>query len=204
MTEKQPSFTVTDRRKFTMEGDVRDESASSQEEVVETASAPPAAEKPDTNVVTMPTPQPPAQAGAEASEDEQQPQPTAQETATTHAAYQQSSRELDTMLRAANPGMPDEGAIGFEHLVQSLSMSAAIGMGAGTEPGQKPRIDILGARQSIDMLAVLQEKTKGNLSAQEQSLLQNSLFELRMMFLEITNAISQSARQQPPPGTGKK
>jgi hypothetical protein len=72
-------------------------------------------------------------------------------------------------------------------------------MGAATEPGQKPRIDIIGARQSIDMLTVLQEKTRGNLNEKEQQLLQNMLFEVRMMFLEITNAIASQA-QNPPPG----
>jgi hypothetical protein len=72
-------------------------------------------------------------------------------------------------------------------------------MGAATEPGQKPRIDIIGARQSIDMLTVLQEKTRGNLNDTEQQLLQNMLFEVRMMFLEITNAIASQA-QQPPSG----
>jgi hypothetical protein len=49
------------------------------------------------------------------------------------------------------------------------------------------------------MLGVLQEKTKGNLTEKEQRLLQNALFELRMMFLEITNAITQQA-QNPPKG----
>ena len=71
-------------------------------------------------------------------------------------------------------------------------------MGAGTEPGQKPRIDIVGARQSIDMLSILQDKTKGNLTDKEQRLLQNALFDLRMMFVELTNAIAQSAQQPPP------
>ena len=63
----------------------------------------------------------------------------------------------------------------------------------GAQPGEQPRVDILGARQSIDMLSVLVEKTKGNLTDKEQRLLQNALFELRMMFMEITNAISASA-----------
>jgi hypothetical protein len=49
------------------------------------------------------------------------------------------------------------------------------------------------------MLTVLQEKTKGNLTEREQTLLQNALFELRMMFLEMTNAIAKSA-QRPPIG----
>ena len=87
----------------------------------------------------------------------------------------------------------------MEHVIQSIYISAIMAMGAATEPGQKPRIDIVGARQSVDMLGVLQEKTKGNLTEKEQRLLQNALFELRMMFLEITNAIAQQA-QNPPKG----
>jgi Domain of unknown function (DUF1844) len=71
-------------------------------------------------------------------------------------------------------------------------------MGAGTEQGQPPRIDIVGARQSIDMLAILQDKTQGNLTEKEQRLLQNALFDLRMMFVEITNAIAKQAQQPPP------
>ena len=194
MTDKQPSFTVTDRRKFTMEGDVRDESASSEQEVpVQTA---PPAEKQDAKVIAMPAPPAPE----EAQQEEPVPQPSAQEAAAQHAAYEQSSRDLDNMLRTANPGMPAEGVVTFDHVIQSIYLSAVMGMGAGTEPGQKPQIDILGARQSIDMLGVLQEKTRGNLSEKEQRLLQNALFELRMMFLEITNVISQSAKQPPPAG----
>ncbi|MBW4026829.1 MAG: DUF1844 domain-containing protein [Acidobacteria bacterium] len=103
------------------------------------------------------------------------------------------------MLRAANPGMAAPGVVSFDHVIQSIYLSAVMALGAGAEPGQKPRIDIMGARQSIDMLSVLQEKTKGNLTSKEQTLLQGALFELRMMFLEITNAIAQSAQRQPPP-----
>jgi hypothetical protein len=62
-------------------------------------------------------------------------------------------------------------------------------------------VDILGARQSIDMLALLEEKTRGNLTQKEAATLKNVLFELRMMFLEITNAIAQQAQH---PAEGKK
>ena len=44
--------------------------------------------------------------------------------------------------------------------------------------GQQPQVDILGARQSIDMLAVLADKTKGNLTPEETRLLDSALFEL--------------------------
>ncbi len=126
------------------------------------------------------------------------------ETAAQDEAYRQSSRDIDSMLRQTNPGMQTPGVVGFEHVIQSFYLSAIMAMGAGTEPGQKPRIDILGARQAIDMLAVLEQKTKGNLSPEEQQLVQGITFELRMMFLELTNAISRQAQQGSavPPGAG--
>ena len=58
-------------------------------------------------------------------------------------------------------------AMNFDRLVQSLYMTAAVQMGAGSAPNEQPRIDILGARQSIDMLSVLDEKTKGNLRSRK-------------------------------------
>lgn len=125
---------------------------------------------------------------------------SAAETATQDAAYRASSRELDAMLSQANPGMQKPGVVTFEHVIQSFYLSAIMAMGADAQPGEKPRIDILGARQSIDMLTVLEEKTKGNLSPQESQLLQGITFELRMMFLELTNAISKQAQQPPPTG----
>ena len=51
----------------------------------------------------------------------------------------------------------------------------------------------MGARQSIDMLSILADKTKGNLTTEESRLLDNALFELRMGFLEITQALARSA-----------
>lgn len=211
MEEKPPAFTVTDRRKFSLDGDLREENQAAEEANTSTESAT------RSNVVSMPR----REAESEAKQDthsesgssntptaasttnsgqDAEPEPiTAQESAEQHEAYRESSAQLDNMLRQANPEMQESGPVAFEHVIQSIYLSAMIALGAGTEPGQKPRIDILGARQSIDMLGVLQEKTKGNLTEQEQTLLQRALFELRMMFLEITNAISQAAQQGPPP-----
>jgi hypothetical protein len=186
MDEKQPTFTVTDRRKFTAEGELRDDAPAAEQQEEKPAAAP----EPE-KVVTMPAPE----TKEAAAEEAELPQFTAQETAEQHAAYQESSRQIDDMLRQANPGVAATGVIAFEHIIQSFYVSAMIAMGAGTEPGQKARVDILGARQSIDMLALLQEKTKGNLTQKEEATLQNVLFELRMMFLEITNAIAQSAQR---------
>lgn len=205
MEEKTPSFTVSDRRKFTLEGELRDENAATTKET--TPAPPPAAEpaaadtKPGPRLVTPPSPS----EEAEAAEDEELlPEPTAQESAEQHAAYKQSSEELDSMLRQANPGLGPSDPATMEHIIQSMYLSAVVAMGAATEPGQKPRIDIVGARQGIDMLGVLQEKTRGNLTDKEQRLLQNALFELRMMFLDITNAIAKQAQNPPKPPRGAK
>jgi hypothetical protein len=92
----------------------------------------------------------------------------------------------------------------FEALVQSVYMSAIVQLGGATPEGQQPQVDILGARQSIDMLGILAEKTKGNLTESEQRLLDSALFELRMAFLEITQALARSAAAKSPnPTPGK-
>jgi hypothetical protein len=211
MSEKPPVFTVTDRRKFTLEGELRDEAAQASqpeeakkpEPAAQPASEP--APDPGPRLVTAPSQKEAAApessssvAVAEAEEDtETPPEVSAQDEAAAQHAYQQSSEHIGIMLRAANPGSDATPVVSIEHVIQSVYLSAIVALGAAAEPGQKPRIDILGARQSIDMLGVLQEKTKGNLSEKEQRLLQNALFETRMMFLEVTNAIAQQAARPP-------
>ncbi len=81
-------------------------------------------------------------------------------------------------------------------------MQAVMQLGGGGQPGEQPQIDILGARQSIDMLGILSEKTSGNLSKTEDVLLSSALFELRLAFLEMTQALARSAQQRNPGGPG--
>jgi hypothetical protein len=89
--------------------------------------------------------------------------------------------------------------ISFEHLVQQFYVSAMIQMGAGTQEGQRPKVDILGARTTIDLLGVLAEKTKGNLTEAENKTLQTVLFEVRMAFLELTSMITLQSMTPPQP-----
>jgi hypothetical protein len=72
----------------------------------------------------------------------------------------------------------------FEFLVFSLKMQAEmrLGMLQITEEKQEP--DLPSARHAIDMLAMIAEKTKGNLSLEEQRLVENSLTELRFRFVQ--------------------
>ncbi len=201
MRDKEPQFTVTDRRKFTAEGELRDGTAG------ESSPPPPVAERITPSVAPQATVTTQAAHTVEepdtvAFEDEETiPEPTAAESAQQRQEYHASARHLDDMFRKANPGQPAVPVMNFDRLVQSLYMTAAVQLGAGSAPNEQPRIDILGARQSIDMLSVLDEKTKGNLTDQEKRLLQNALFDLRMSFLEITNAIASSAQR--PPQAGK-
>ncbi len=216
MSEKEPEFVVTDRRKFTLEGDRREDAPQEQEwvptPILPAKESAPAAASPAQPAGPRAVPDAaPAASSLDAAaanaaqkdeqeqmqEQDQMPQPpTEAESAEAHAVYTASSRQLDEVVRAANPGMQPIPVMDFPHLVQSLYMSALMQMGAGTPEGQQPRLDILGARQTIDMLGVLSEKTAGNLSDEETAFLQSALFELRMGFLEITQAIARNARQQ--------
>jgi hypothetical protein len=107
---------------------------------------------------------------------------------------------VEDLLRAQNPAVGAQPPIGFEQLVQQFYLSAMIQMGAGTQEGQRPRVDIVGARATIDLLGVLAEKTRGNLTEAEERMLESVLFEMRMAFLELTSMISVQDMPPPPPG----
>jgi hypothetical protein len=64
------------------------------------------------------------------------------------------------------------------------------------EDEEKPRPNLPIARHSIDLLAMLLEKTKGNLALEERRLLENSLTELRFRFVQISEELSQAASQK--------
>lgn len=73
----------------------------------------------------------------------------------------------------------------FETLVQMFSMQAMVSLGAIPDPGSgKPEVQLTLARHFIDLLGVVEAKTRGNLSPDEASLLDGSLHSLRMLYLE--------------------
>ena len=213
MPEQNKPFVVTDRRKFTVDGEPRPDADPSPEkekrqpapvENTESASsAGPVREvgpKATSTVTTESQPAPPSQAAAEENPDGPHAGPTAEQSEQSRRAYEMTADRLDTAIRAANPGMEHPPAMSFEQLVQSVYMTAIMQLGGATPEGQKPQVDILGARQSVDMLGVLAEKTKGNLTPDESRLLDSALFELHMAFLEITQALARSAAAQGPAG----
>jgi hypothetical protein len=200
-----PRFTVIDRRKIKAEEELESQKAtkSETEEAVSAAATPSDEPAPGPRLVVN---EPKAEQSATSKEEEKEelpempPAPTAQESQEQKSAYDASSQRLNDLLRAQNPAMGAPPPIGFENLIQQFYLSAMIQMGAGTQEGQRPRVDIVGARNTIDLLGVLAEKTKGNLSAEEDQALSAILFELRMAFLELTRMISlQAVPPTPPP-----
>ena len=202
MPDKTP-FVINDRRKFTAEGELRPDVPHSEPEREEPK---PAAEPTAEAKAPIPFPAPgesTPQAAAPASlpeEEQLPPPPTTEQSDQANRAYNATVDRLDTAIRATNPGMERIPEMSYDRLVQSLYMQALLQLGGATEPGQPAQVDLLGARQTIDMLSVIADKTAGNLSDEEAKLTQSALFELRMGFLEVTQAIARQAARQGTPG----
>jgi hypothetical protein len=184
--KNDPGFTVTDRRLFRDDGTI----AESVEERVPaetppastssgaTSDVPPIAETPDLETVAP---------------------PTAAEQSAQADAYTQTTRAFDAALgQQAGAPRPEDLEVTMERFLASIYMSALVQLGLAHEKGGAPRLDLIGARQSIDTIALLQEKTKGNLTPAEQNFITNALYELRMAYLEVTNALT----RPPQPGQG--
>lgn len=189
---KKPDFVVSDRRKFTEEGELRDDVA--KQDLPSEA-----------RVQVVPEPPPPP--AAKPAEQSRMPEPPSQaQQSAQHDAYQKSNKQLDKLLSEKTGRAVQDYEMTFERLVASLYMTAMLQLGLMAPEGEQPRADIMGARQTIDTLGVVNEKTKGNLTPSEQNMLQSALFELRMAYLELTNAITRGPQPgaAPPGGAPKK
>jgi hypothetical protein len=198
MAEKkheQSGFKVTDRRLFTSDGELRSDAP-------EEVEAPKAAPAPTPEAVS---PVPPAEASAmpsagETPERDLPVPPSNAEQEAQAAAYRQSAKDLDSQVELSGHSAK-EFEMTFERFLASLYMTAMMQLGLMRQQGEQPRIDIIGARQSIDTLSLISEKTKGNLTPVEENFLQNSLYEVRMAYVEVTNALARPP-QPGPAGTG--
>jgi hypothetical protein len=198
MSEKKQDFVVSDRRRFGAEGELRT-GVPVEEEEKPSAPAPSAAKPaaPQATQPVAPEAASPQTAAPQPEEEEMPSPPTAEEQHEQHQAYKASGKKLDELFQTRLGAQGSYPEINFEKVIESLYMSALIQMGAIRAEGEEPRVDIIGARQTIDSLTVLQDKTRGNLTDKEQTMLQNVLFELRMAWIELTNAIAKRATEQP-------
>src|SRR5437016_3640637 len=191
---EQSEFTVTDRRLFTSEGELRSDVAEEAEPMKPATSASAAATASSHDIPAAAAEKP----DGDGERDMPLPPTTAEQDAQA-AAYRQSSKDLDSQVELSGRSAK-EFEMTFERFLASLYMTAMMQMGLMHEQGGQPRIDIIGARQTIDTISLLAEKTKGNLTAAEENFLQNSLYELRMAYVEVTNALARPP--QPGPATG--
>lgn len=101
-----------------------------------------------------------------------------------------------TPAAAPLPPATSKPSPGFENLVRMLGSNAAMVLGAYADPrtGQ-PMLDPEAARELIDMLDALHEKTKGNLSPEEDNLLLDLLGKLKMTYVEVNQAVAAQATQ---------
>ena len=173
--KKNEAFKVTDRRLFTSEGELRTDVAEGQE--------------------SAPAKAVPVEPGAP-QERTEPPPPTAAEQKQQADAYRKSSADMERQAELNGISMRDI-EVSFERFLASIYMTGMLQLGLMHEQGGQPQLDLIGARQTIDTISLLSEKTKGNLTSKEENFLQNALYELRMAYVEVTNAIAKGPQQSP-------
>ena len=121
--------------------------------------------------------------------------PSAEEQRASANAYAASTKKMDYRIKKEldKQGRGDQARdleMTFEKFIASLYMTSLMQLGLAAPQGEKPTLDLIGARQTIDILGLLNDKTKGNLTAAEESTLRNIVYELRMAYLEVTNLLA--------------
>ena len=82
----------------------------------------------------------------------------------------------------------NSGGIDFRGLILGFSGAALHYMGEAAETGESSKINLPLAQQNIEIIALLEQKTTGNLSSDEESLVRQLLIDLRMRFIEKSRA----------------
>ena len=162
---KVPEIKVKDSRRFSAEGDLLETAEDTGSEVSEAAAS-----------------------DADAAPD----------AAATEAAAEAPAEKTQDAPQTGPP-VPDAGRAppvppaSFDMLVLSLAMQAQMELGGGGtgQEGQAPNLEV--ARHTIDLLAMLREKTKGNLSMEENRMLENTLTELRYRYVQVVGEINKKA-----------
>jgi Domain of unknown function (DUF1844) len=196
--EKKPEFVVTDRRKFNVDGEPRPD-APAETAAPAAAPSPVTAAKVEAKIATEVAAEAAAEAAAKPVPPPAAPAAAENKTVTAPPA-------LDLLTETGYNGDRERTAFGgqkmeFVHLLDMLVQTAMMYAGA-MENGAERRVDIVGLRQMIDLIAVLDEKTKGNLTEQEAGILSNTIFQLRMTYMEIVNMIDRQAMQKAPGAPG--
>ena len=154
---------VTDKRIFTSDGEIRDEFKEDIRPAAQPVSAPAAAPA---------EPKPAAEPKVEERRQNTQPPPGGEERRRTMAD------------KATNPATP------FTNFIEPLIAQGYMSLGMLRNPYQpQAKLDAGAARQMIEILTLLRDKTKGNLTADEEDFLETHLGELKLAFVQRTKSI---------------
>lgn len=201
MSEEQPIFKVTDRRLFNADGSAREVAAAERPPATEE----PMAEPPQSSATvttaaaaattaqtsgagdaqpsapeTMPPPAPPPQTASETG--------AARRSADVPAANEGMVAEDEMFDDAAGADPYDDDPASFTNFLMSIASNAAASLGLMEHPATGLRaVDLPLAKHWIDTLGMLQQKTRGNLNAQEQQIIEGLLADMRMQFVALTS-----------------
>ena len=101
-----------------------------------------------------------------------------------------AAAEQDEATKAPG-GLPEN--LGFKELVSLFATQALMYLGAIPDQSGRAMVSLDVAKLNIDLLGVVQDKTKGNLSEEEQQMIDGTVNELRMQFVEVAKAVEQAA-----------
>ena len=179
MSEEQTSYKVTDRRLFNPDGTPRevpeDERPEAKPEALQASPASASA------AVEPPPPTETASAQAAAGVSPQQQNQPAERSEEVVSPSTESGAEVEL------PGADDPAS--FASFMMSIASNAASSLGMMEHPVTgKREVDLELGKHWIEVLGMLQQKTRGNLLPQEQQILEGLLADLRMQYVSLTNA----------------
>ena len=179
MNEEQPIFKVTDRRLFNSDGSPRDVPPEEKPE--------PRAAEPDVVAAAPVNAAPQGSTGSVVTEKEPE---SATATGRRFEEAEGPEAELgeEDIVGAKDPAS-------FVNFIMSIASNAASSLGMMEHPvTHKREVDIELGKHWIDVLGMLQKKTRGNLAPQEQEMLEGLLADLRMQYVSLTSSPPKSAR----------
>lgn len=168
MQEDQPNFKVTDRRLFNADGSPRDL---------------PPEEKPEPKIIAVQEAAAPAPAPEAAT-----PEPEVSPDVVEAAPEEEEEFTEEDLADARDPAS-------FVSFVMSIASNAASALGMMEHPVTHQReVDVELGKHWIDVLGMLQKKTAGNLTSQEQRMLEGLLADLRMQYVSLVNSPQQARK----------
>jgi hypothetical protein len=157
--EEKKSFTVKDRRRFDASGNPREGEEDREPDKVR----PPARDQ------ASPNPKRPPEAPARGPADRTPPARPEQKQPVPESEYDRGA-----------------GPVGFAEFVLSIATNAVIHLGGESKDGRlPPRLNLPLAAQHIDIISMLAEKTRGNLTREEAELIDSLLYDLRMKYVQV-------------------